>query len=174
MMENPSNLITNLAGVELTPEEIDVLKLGIRYGIASRPSEEEMVCVMEEVWEQISKKKLCNDHPSSPARIKTALRSFTYNYLDIDDKRYGLDGKRMKVIRKLKERCVILKPDKGQGVVLLSVDDYKRSVEALFQDPNKFKRVNKDPTITRMSSLISYLLQLRKRGEIDDDIYKKI
>ena len=28
--ENPNDLITNLAGVELTPDEIDVLKLGIR------------------------------------------------------------------------------------------------------------------------------------------------
>ena len=156
--ENPNDLITNLAGVELTPDEIDVLKLGIRYGIASRPSEEEMVCVMEEIWDQISKKKLYNDNSWSAPRIKTALRSFTHNYLDIDDKRYGLDGKRMKLIRRLKERCIILKPDKGQGIVLLSIEDYKHSVETLFQDPKKFKRVDKDPTITRMSTLINYLL----------------
>ena len=128
-----------------------------------------MICVMEEVWEQISKKKLVNDNSWSSNRIKTALRSFTYNYLDIDDKRYGLDGKRTKLIRQLKEKFVILKPDKGQGVVLLNINDYKRSVNELFQDSSKFNRVNTDPTITRMSSLINYLRQLCNRSEIDDD-----
>ena len=172
--QNPNALITNLTGNELSPDEVEILNLGIRYGIATRPTEEEMVCVMEDVWEQISKKNLINDNPWSSARVKTALRSFTYNYLDIDDKRYGLDNKRVKLIRKLKERYVILKPDKGSGIVLLNITDYRQSVEILFQDPAKFKRVELDPTISRLSTIQQYLLKLRNRGEIDEDEYTKM
>ena len=97
-----------------------------------------------------------------------------HNYLDIDDKRYGLDKRRINVIKRLKERCVILKPDKGQGIVLININDYKNSVENIFSDANKFKRVNDDPTITRTRTLISYLNRLHDRNEIDDEIKKKM
>ena len=53
-------MITNLT--ELSSDEIDLLKLGMNYEIASPPTEEEMICVMEEVWEQISKKQLVIIH----------------------------------------------------------------------------------------------------------------
>ena len=59
--ENPNNLITKLAGVKLNQDEIDILKLCIFYSISSRPTKN-MICVMGKVWEQISKKNLCNEN----------------------------------------------------------------------------------------------------------------
>ena len=172
--ENPNNLITNLTGEDLVDEDIDALKFGLRYSVAMRPSEAEMLTVMENLWDQISQKSLEKDPKISSSRIKSALRSFTYNYLDIDDKRYGLDKKRITVIRRLKEKYVILKPDKGQGIVLMNIGDYKKSVENLFSDETKFKRVSIDPTIGRTATLKSYLNKLRTRNEIDDELKDKM
>ena len=60
---------------------------------------------------------LFKDNQMSEERIKNALRSFAYNTLDIENKRYFTDSKILKTFRKLKERMVIVKPDKGQGIV---------------------------------------------------------
>ena len=42
----------------------------------------------------------------------------------------------------------MLKPDKGQGVVLLNHGSYVSSMQRIFNDASKFKKIEKDPTIT--------------------------
>ena len=54
--ENPNELITNLCGRELTNDEVEVLKLGLKHGFAIRPREDEMIVVAENIWEQIERK----------------------------------------------------------------------------------------------------------------------
>ena len=71
--------------------------------------------------------------------MQTGLRAFTYNYFDIESRDYQLDPKKTRAIRNLKERFAILKPDKGQGVVLLNKDNYTNTVERTFKDKIKFK-----------------------------------
>ena len=71
--------------------------------------------------------------------------------------------------KKLKERFAILKPDKGQGVVLLSKDTYTNTVERIFKDKTKFKMLNHGPTLTNLKTMQSYLKTLLKRGEITED-----
>ena len=41
---------------------------------------------------------------------------------------------------------MILKPDKGQGVVLVNIHDYYRSLENIFGDTTKFRVCSEDPT----------------------------
>ena len=71
--------------------------------------------------------------------------------------------------KKLKERFAILKPDKGQGVVLLSKDTYTNTVERIFKDKTKFKMLNHDPTLTNLRTMQNYLKTLLKRGEITEE-----
>ena len=65
-----------------------------------------------------------------------------------------------------------MKPDKGNGIVLLNKDDYTRSMEHLFSDKNKFKQLDSDPTLTRLSSLQSYVRKLKNNNEITEAEYK--
>ena len=44
------------------------------------------------------------------------------------------DKKKLETIRSLKERVVLLTPDKGNGVVILKKEDYEKSIEELFAD----------------------------------------
>ena len=48
--------------------------------------------------------------------MKTALRAFTFNYINVDEKQFGTDVKRLKVLKELRKKITILKPDKGQGL----------------------------------------------------------
>ena len=84
-------------------------------------------------------------------------------------KEFRLGRKKIDILNKLTERFAILKPDKGNGIVLLNRYDYVTSVKSIFSDSSKFKKLDSDPTLTRLHSLQNYLLQLHKRGEITDE-----
>ena len=66
----------------------------------------------------------------------------------------------------------ILKPDKGNGIVVMKWSDYIFSGNSLFDNRHKFKKVFTNPTSTRLSSLQTYLSTLFKQDEISDDEFK--
>ena len=72
----------------------------------------------------------------------------------------------IKVLRSIKEKCLILKPDKGQGIVLIDKTDYYNSTESLFNDTSKFTLLQEDPTLRNLSTVQTYLNTLQKRNEI--------
>ena len=84
----------------------------------------------------------------SKAKIKNALRGFAFNLINIDDTRIFRDSNKVKIIQQLRKNVAILKPDKGNGIVLLDIKDYSNSVEHLFKDRKKFQILDKDHTVT--------------------------
>ena len=116
---NPNKIITNLSNITFTQDEISVLELGLKHGVLLRPKEPEMIAIAENAWKQIEKHNTLKDNDISKVRAQTALKSFTYNCLNLDIKQYISDNKMVKVLRNIKEKCLILKPDKGQGIVLI-------------------------------------------------------
>ena len=74
----------------------------------------------------------------SKAKIKNALRGFAFNLINIDDTRIFRDSNKVKIIQQLRKNVAILKPDKGNGIVLLDIKDYSNSVEHVLKDPKNF------------------------------------
>ena len=72
------------------------------------------------------------------------------------------------------QNIVILKPDKGNGVVVLDRATYDESILNLITDSSKFNNLNCDPTLSREGKLQRLLRKLKKNGEIDDTTYKDI
>ena len=66
-----------------------------------------MIIVAENIWNQIEQKELCY-HFMKQERVKTALRAFTYSYVDIYDKQYSHDKKKINVIKQHCEKYMIL------------------------------------------------------------------
>ena len=162
--KNPNKLITNLTDEVLCKDEIEVLTLGIKHGIALRPREEDILPVMEGFFEKVKNLGVIKKNYMATERIKYALRSFAYNLIEIDDKQFYLDSKRSKLMKDLRKRFVILKPDKGQGVVLLKKDTYVEALEKIFSDKRKFKEVKEDTTITRVEMIKSYINSILRLG----------
>ena len=46
--------------------------------------------------------------------------------------------------------------------------DYINSLRKIFDDSTKFKKLTKDPTTTRLTTVHNYLYTLFKRGEINE------
>ena len=62
------------------------------------------------------------------------MRGLAFNLINFEDSSIFKDSKKMKIIQQLRQKVAILKPDKGNGVVLLDNQDYVNSVEQLFKD----------------------------------------
>ena len=79
-------------------------------------------------------------HYSNPPIIIfwKSLQQKVYKSLDIDDKRYFHANKRLKVLWELRNKFAILKPDRGQKMVLTNHYDYISSLRK-----NKIQKVNK-------------------------------
>ena len=54
----PNQTITNLLGTELNDDKIAALKLGLKHGLLIRPKENEMIAVMEDIYDQIVRQDL--------------------------------------------------------------------------------------------------------------------
>ena len=88
IMDNPNETIVNLTNHILSPDELDVLKLGLRYGLATRPNKFEIMAVAEDVWSQVSCLNAFKDGKHVQDKIKNSLRSVTYDYIDLDLKEF--------------------------------------------------------------------------------------
>ena len=151
---------------DLSNEEISILKFGLKHGLATRLNESNILSYVEGICKQMQKANICRNEIYTKAKIKNALRGFAFNLINIDDTRIFRDFNKVKIIEQLRKNVANLKPDKGNGIILLDIKDYSSSVEHLFKDPKKFQIIDIDPTVTRMKSLESYLRTLLKRNEI--------
>ena len=107
--------------------EVEILKCGLKHGIATRPTEPEMMVIAENIWDQIENNSLC-ENLMKKERVKTALRAFTYSDVDIFDTQFLHDKNKMKVLKQLRQGCVILKPDKGNSIVLINKTEYNLGI----------------------------------------------
>ena len=167
--KNPDKTITSLSDVELGNEEVSLRKLGLKHGLLIRPKESEMITIMDDTYNKIVRQNVMKDDNISKHRIQTALKSFTYTCLDLDFKIFGIDQKRIRILRNLRNRCMILKPYKGQGIVINNKKDYFQSLDRLLNDKTKFEILEEDPTLRNLNTIQNYLNTLYKRGEITED-----
>ena len=77
------------------------------------------------------------------------------------------DLKKHRNLRTLKNdhNIIILKPDKGNGVVIL---DHNIYLDSCFNE-SKFKLLDNDPTLLREGRLKRFISQLKRKRSIDDD-----
>ncbi|XP_068697607.1 uncharacterized protein [Montipora foliosa] len=79
-----------------------------------------------------------------------------------------------KKIRRSTKNIVILKPDKGNGVVVLDRADYDQGILKIISDTSKFRPIKEDPTLLREGRSQRLLRKLKKNGHLDSDVYNSI
>jgi hypothetical protein len=75
------------------------------------------------------------------------------------------------------DTIVIIKPDKGNGIVVLDRTDYISKMHDILSDENKFVPMIDDPvktTIKREDKVQTFLKRLKNNGVISEEIYKKL
>ena len=80
-----------------------------------------------------------------------------------------------KILKRLKHnKDIILRPDKGNGVVVIGKVVYNRAMAELLNDNSKFKKLEFDLTLCREGQLQRFLRKLKKNGILDSNTYCKI
>ena len=69
---------------------------------------------------------------------------------------------------------MILRPDKGNGVVIMNRKDYICGMNNIINDRSKFKLLTEDPTPLREGQLQRFLRKLKNEGFFNDDVYKSV
>ena len=118
IQKNPQKIITNLTKINHSNDEISVLELGLKHGVLIHPKEQEMIDIIDNVWQQIQNHGILRNDHVSKARAKKSLKSFAYNYLNLYVKQFIPSSWSTKTLQKLRNKC--LEPDKGQGVVFVN------------------------------------------------------
>ena len=62
------------------------------------------------------------------------------------------------------DSIIITRPDKGNGVVIVSRLDYRNKMKKLISDGTKFKQLKQHSTKSREESLSGYLCKIKKDG----------
>ena len=132
---------------------------------SNQPRDSDLIVSAESIWEQISVHGWLKNSFTTVERAKT---------LDFDSPRIRNDNKKVKCIQELLKDNVILKPDKGEGVVNISRCNYRNSMESLFPDHQRFRIIKEDYTPTRLNSMQRYLRKLLEREETDETMYQMI
>ena len=57
-----------------------------------------------------------------------------------------------------------MKPDKGNGVVILDQKLYNHAIEEIISDTSKLKKLNEDPTLKSEASLQRFLHKLKQKN----------
>ena len=78
-----------------------------------------------------------------------------------------------KKIRTRKD-IVIVRPDKGSGVVFLDRDICDRKLLEIVNDSTKFKKLKDNPTLKRKGYLQRFLRKIKDKNLFDENAYKKI
>ena len=84
-------------------------------------------------------------------------------------KKHGI----LKRLRNNRE-IVILRPDKGNGVVIMNRKDYICGTNNIINDRFKFKLLAEDPTSLREGQLQRFLRKLKNEEFFNDDVYKSV
>ena len=140
-LPDPNTIIAYLSSRILSNEESEILQYGLIHGLATKPRQSDILASAECIWDQISKLNVCKVEHDNIERTKVSIRDLAFNLLDLVDNQMFKDTRKLNIIKNLRKEVMILKPDKGNGIVLLDTNDYISSVQQLFSDTKTVQRM---------------------------------
>ena len=165
--------ITNISSHNLTLEQLDILKFGLTHSIRPpRINASDVFTCFELINHTMAKNlkdtKQAGKLVSDPSHLR---HSYVSSYRPTT-----ADLKKHRVLKELRrdKNIVILKPDKGNGVVVLDRADYDQGILKIISDTSKFRPIKEDPTLLREGRLQRLLRKLKKNGHLDSDVYNSI
>ena len=118
---------------------ICILFRGLKFGIPPNVRKETIAAEFELAWQQLPRAGIAKD---VELQCKAEMTSLAHRYSNskIDYSGYRLNRQHISAIKNLKNKkeIIITKPDKSNGVVLLTKDDYIRKMRTILEDTSKF------------------------------------
>ena len=149
------------------------MKFGLTFAIKSPHISKSQVFTTFELLHDDLKRHLSDKTKANEARNE--IHHFATRYVNSSNPSMN-DLKKHEIIKRLKHNkdFIILRPDKGHGVVVLDKVVYNKAMVDLLRDNSKFKKLESDLTLRREGQLQRFLRKLKKKGLLDSNIYREI
>ena len=168
-----NEIIKNLSAFPLTQDELDILKHGLNHSIPPKRLIKSDILTTFEMVHRCMKEDL--KEGKDPAALKAELahmaNCYYYNYTP---SRNTLQKHNILTRLKKNSQLVILKPDKGNGVVVMNRVDYDTAIYNIINDTSKFKKLSKDVTKLREGQLQRFMRKLKSNSIFNESNYKSI
>ena len=182
---DPDTVISNFSSYNLNETEKSALTRGLKFSIPPKKIKKgDYLCQFEKLYREIDNEKLYDKAPFDKTTFQTKLKDIAmssfYAYNTKDFKRSNLPKEEMDALRNLQSNkdILILKPDKGSGIILLDHNDYISKMNDILKDATKFKEVNNRDEYQQCrygeTRLRKYLLELKNAHIIDINTYKSL
>ena len=178
---NPDDVIFNYSNRNLTPEEKQLLVKGLNFSLPpNKLKYVDYLVPFEFLHRKLKNEPISTASNYSEDHIKTRLKDIALSsYRNYSPPNFLLTRDDYAVLKKLKddESIHIMKPDKGNGVVIVNKTEYFEKMEQILNESSKFDKVSSDPlkeTFKREKQLRNFLLNLKKQNVISDTIYERL
>ena len=176
-------VISNFSNRVLSSDEEEALSVGLNFVLT--PKKFSLVnhfLPFEKLLFTLNKTEFYNKTKERESRFKSELKNIAHSSFS-RIKNFKLNSNLPKsqidALKNLSndKSIVIIKPDKGNGVVVLNKCDYVEKVEGLLLDDSKFKKINKNVNKLMFSledKITRFLRLLKSKNIIDDETFKNL
>ena len=169
--------IVNLSSYQLSQTERQALCLGLDFAIAPRRAKQlEIDAEFESLFQQLSTFEPTPDDQLSLLRAELVKLSKTYGNARIE--KSCLLPCHVDALYKLKKNAdvILLRPDKGSGVVVMNIRDYHSKFQRILSDRSKFQvdQHQEDASVKVTKSVSTVLSKLKSRGIITPDLQRRL
>ena len=168
-----NEVVKNLSSLEFSTKELELWKYALSHSIPPKQLRKTEVFTTFGMIHRFLKFELSSNQFENVLKTGILYLAKTYysNY------RPSLSTlKKHKTLDKLRRNkdIVVMRPDKGNGVVVMDKVIYNQQMYALLSDRNKFKKLSEDGTKLREGQLQRYLRELKKKQFLDYVTYERI
>ena len=166
----------------LSDIEKKVLSKGLQYVLSyCKPDFINHFCTFEVFFKNIMKHDFYDDGNKGFEFFRCSLKHLAHStfYDNNSNFVHNLNKEEYNALLNLSkdDSIVIMKPDKGNGVVILDKNNYKDKIKEVLNDFNKFERIYDDVLLTIMNKeekVNRYLRNLKSEGVINELEYSKL
>ena len=160
--------VVNLSSRTLSPDQEKILSKGMNFALTPRRVPiPQIVATVESALQKTS----C---PQQSEEIRLKITRMLGRGSNIPST--NLTSRETRALKELREAqdILILPADKGRSTVVMNCDEYVQKLQNMLSDTNTYRKLNKDPSPALERKMNSKLLELRKKKEISEAIYKKV
>ena len=165
--------ITNLSGYNLSPDQLEALKFGLMHLIYPPTISKTDMFACFELISDTMKRHLIDT--SNTSKIVADLSHLAHCYIS-SYRPTTADLKKHSILRSLRKNrdIVILKPYKGNGIIILYRTAYDNGLFSIINNSSKFKPISKVPYPTREGRLQRFVRDVKKQGKLENVLYDSI
>ena len=178
---DPSEVISNYSSLELSPRLRTLLAFGLDFCLpVYRLNFYQFFLPLETIAYKL-KKKFSSQQNFSEFLQQFQTTAFKFFYSFNPHKIFSAIIKKgdIQLLKNLasNEDVIVVRPDKGRGVVILNRSDYTQSMEKTISDPSKFKPIEEPMekfTLRVEDKINRFLLKLKNLKKIPSEVYDKL